>query len=53
MFGVEVEMVTSLFKQIPLYGVGLGWFIPVLIGGVAGYAGEWMLKHAFGKTATN
>lgn len=53
MFGMEAEMVISLFEQIPLYGVGLGWFIPALAGGIAGYAGEWILKHAFGKTASN
>lgn len=53
MFGVAAEMVISLFEQIPLYGVGLGWFIPALAGGIVGYAGEWMLKRAFGKTTTD
>ncbi|MDQ0246798.1 LIVCS family branched-chain amino acid:cation transporter [Bacillus fengqiuensis] len=53
MFGIEAELVISLFEQIPLYGVGLGWFIPALAGGIVGCAGEWILKHAFGKTATH
>ncbi|WP_078410365.1 branched-chain amino acid transport system II carrier protein [Priestia abyssalis] len=53
MFGMAAEMAISLFEKIPLYGVGLGWFIPALAGGIVGYTGEWILKHVFGKKVTN
>ncbi|HWO96496.1 MAG TPA: branched-chain amino acid transport system II carrier protein [Bacillus sp. (in: firmicutes)] len=53
MFGLEAKMIISLLEKIPLYSAGLGWLIPALIGGIIGYIGEWILKRALDKTATN
>lgn len=36
--GVKIEVVNRVFTQIlPMYSIGLGWFIPAIIGGLGGY----------------
>lgn len=36
--GVKIQAVDSAFTQLlPLYSVGLGWVVPAIIGGIAGY----------------
>ncbi|MBT2678978.1 branched-chain amino acid transport system II carrier protein [Bacillus sp. ISL-35] len=36
-FGVESDAMLSLLNSLPLYGEGLGWLLPALIGGLAGW----------------
>ncbi|RSD25084.1 branched-chain amino acid transport system II carrier protein [Mesobacillus subterraneus] len=37
-FGIESEALTALLTSLPLYADGLGWVVPSLIGGLAGWA---------------
>jgi len=35
--GIEIAFVEKVFGQIlPLYGVGLGWLLPAIVGGIGG-----------------
>ena len=36
-FGVESDALLSLLNSLPLYGEGLGWLLPALVGGLAGW----------------
>ncbi|MGE7879204.1 branched-chain amino acid transport system II carrier protein [Peribacillus muralis] len=37
--GVHISFIDTFFNAIlPLYGAGLGWIIPAIVGGVVGYA---------------
>jgi LIVCS family branched-chain amino acid:cation transporter len=49
MLEVNTGTATVLFEHIPLYDVGLGWLVPALIGGAAGYVCGRMMNHVFRK----
>lgn len=36
-FGVDLSSVTPLMEKLPFFALGLGWFVPALIGGVIGF----------------
>ncbi|MEH7883522.1 branched-chain amino acid transport system II carrier protein [Bacillus sp. JJ1609] len=48
-FGIESEALASTLKSLPLYAEGLGWLLPALIGGLAGWAFERFFLSRFGK----
>lgn len=48
-FGIESEVLASTLKSLPLYAEGLGWLLPALIGGLAGWAFERFFLSSSGK----
>lgn len=36
-FGIEIEAISKLLGNLPLYAEGLGWVIPAVIGAILGY----------------
>ncbi|MFD1361575.1 branched-chain amino acid transport system II carrier protein [Lentibacillus salinarum] len=36
-FGVDMPAVTSVMAHLPFFSIGLGWLVPAIIGGLAGY----------------
>jgi branched-chain amino acid:cation transporter, LIVCS family len=48
-FGIESDALASMLKSLPLYAEGLGWVLPALIGGIAGWAFDKFVLSRFGK----
>ncbi|SFA97324.1 branched-chain amino acid:cation transporter, LIVCS family [Lentibacillus halodurans] len=36
-FGIDMPAVTSVMEHLPFFSIGLGWLVPAIVGGLAGY----------------
>lgn len=52
-FGIESAALASLLKSLPLYAEGLGWVLPALVGGLAGWAFDKLILSKAGKKDLN
>jgi branched-chain amino acid:cation transporter, LIVCS family len=48
-FGIESDALASMLKSLPLYAEGLGWLMPALVGGLAGWAFDKLILSKAGK----
>ncbi len=49
--GIKVEAVNEFFTSaLPLYDVGLGWFVPAILGGVIGFILSLLKKESLNPT---
>ncbi|MCM3663402.1 branched-chain amino acid transport system II carrier protein [Mesobacillus subterraneus] len=48
-FGIESDALASLLKSLPLSAEGLGWVLPALVGGLAGWAFDKLILSKDGK----
>lgn len=42
--GLEITFLVKVFAKLPLYSQGLGWIVPALLGGAAGYVWSLLVK---------
>jgi branched-chain amino acid:cation transporter, LIVCS family len=52
-FGIESNALASLLKSLPLYAEGLGWVLPALVGGLAGWSFDKLMLSKAGKKDLN
>jgi branched-chain amino acid:cation transporter, LIVCS family len=52
-FGIESDALASLLKSLPLYAEGLGWVLPALVGGLAGWSFDKLMLSKAGKRDLN